>query len=239
MATYRWTSHAFTHVGTVRKVNEDSHLSKPEAGLWVVADGMGGHSAGDVASQKIVELLGRIGETDSLASLLDQIEDGLEEANAFLVQLAKDTRKKTIGSTVVVMAIRDGYAVAAWAGDSRLYRHRAGKLAQLTQDHAFVEELVEVGLLSREEAERHPQANRITRAIGAADQVFVDFEIFALRKGDHFLLCSDGLYKECNEDDIVVALTGEHGENPAKYAVELAVSRGARDNVTVISVEIQ
>lgn len=234
---FRWSSQAFTHVGTVRKVNEDSYLERPDLGLWVVADGMGGHAAGDVASRKIVESLGTLPEIDDLAGLVDQVEDRLEQVNADLIQLARDIRKKTIGSTVIALAIRGGYAVAAWAGDSRLYRHRAGKIAQLTQDHAFVEELVEVGLLSRAEAEQHPQANRITRAIGAAEQVFVDFEIFALRSGDRFLLCSDGLYKEMSEADIGATLAADG--NQAQQAVELAVSRGARDNVTVVTIEIQ
>jgi serine/threonine protein phosphatase PrpC len=234
---FQWSSQSFTHVGTVRKVNEDSYLERPDLGLWVVADGMGGHSAGDVASRKIVESLGAVPQVDSLAELLDDVENRLEQVNADLIHLAKETRKKTIGSTVVALVIRGGFAVAAWTGDSRLYRHRAGKLAQLTQDHAFVEELVEVGLLSRAEAEKHPQANRITRAIGAAEQLFVDFEIFALKSGDRFLLCSDGLYKEVSDADIGATLAADG--NPAQKAVELALSRGARDNVTVVTVEIQ
>lgn len=231
-----WSSRAFTHVGTVRKVNEDSYLDRPDAGLWVVADGMGGHSAGDVASRMIVESLAKIPATTTLARMVDEVERRLEEVNTALIKLAQDTRKRTIGSTMVALLARDDFAVAAWTGDSRLYRHRAGRFAQLTQDHAYVEELVEVGLLSREEAEKHPQANRITRAIGASDQVFVDLEIFALHKEDRFLLCSDGLYKELSDAEIGAALAGDG--DAARETVEAAVARGARDNVTVITVQI-
>jgi protein phosphatase len=231
-----WSSCAFTHVGTVRKVNEDSFLDRSDMGLWVVADGMGGHAAGDVASRAIVQSLAGIPETDSLTAMVDEVERRLEQVNTDLVKLAQDTRKRTIGSTMVALLARGDFAVAAWTGDSRLYRRRAGRFAQLTQDHAYVEELVEVGLLTREEAERHPQANRITRAIGAAEQVFVDLEIFALQKGDRFLLCSDGLYKELSDAEIGAALAGDG--DAARETVEAAVARGARDNVTVITVQI-
>lgn len=217
-------------------MNEDSYLDRPDAGLWVVADGMGGHSAGDVASKMIVESLSKIPATTTLAHMVDEVERRLEEVNAALIKLAQDTRKRTIGSTMVALLARDDFAVAAWTGDSRLYRHRAGRFAQLTQDHAYVEELVEVGLLSREEAEKHPQANRITRAIGASDQVFVDLEIFALHKDDRFLLCSDGLYKELSDAEIGAALAGDG--DAARETVEAAVARGARDNVTVITIHI-
>ncbi|MCG8433014.1 MAG: serine/threonine-protein phosphatase, partial [Gammaproteobacteria bacterium] len=125
-----------------------------------------------------------------------------------------------------------------WAGDSRVYRQRGGKLEQLTQDHAMVEDMVEVGLLTREEAENHPQANRITRAVGAAADLFVDIDIFELKAGDRFLLCSDGLYKEVNEPEISALLKDKKQDNPARAAVDLALSRNARDNVTVITVDI-
>lgn len=176
----RWSASTATDVGKVRKVNEDSFLARPEVGLWVVADGMGGHAAGDVASQMVVEILTGLPANLSLAQIADELDQRLMKANADLIQLAKDSRKKTIGCTVVAMCVRGEHAIVAWAGDSRLYRARGSEFECLTQDHALVEELVTVGLLSREEAEKHPQANRITRAIGAGEPLFVDFEIYTV-----------------------------------------------------------
>ncbi|MDX1454274.1 MAG: protein phosphatase 2C domain-containing protein [Gammaproteobacteria bacterium] len=233
---FAWSSEAVSHVGTVRKVNEDSCLDRPEKGLWVVADGMGGHAAGDVASQAITAALDEMPAADSLAQLADQVERCLRDVNTRLVKLAEDSEKQTIGSTVSVMIARNSHAICIWAGDSRVYRLRKGTLEQLTQDHAMVEDMVDVGLISQEEAEHHPQANRITRAIGAAPEVFVDMDIFELQKGDRFLLCSDGLYKELQPADITKILKGRG--NRAKAGVDLALDRGARDNVTVITVTI-
>src|SRR5690606_28690881 len=170
----RWTSHAVSHVGTVRKINEDACLDLPAAGLWAVADGMGGHSSGDVASRSIVTALQALPATDSLAMLADHVEDALERVNTELRELAESASRHTIGSTVVVLAIRRRHALIAWAGDSRVYRLREGRLEQLTQDHAIVEDMVEIGLISREEALAHPQANRITRAVGAMEALYLD-----------------------------------------------------------------
>lgn len=236
-ALFSWTSEAVSHVGTVRKVNEDSCLDRPEAGLWVVADGMGGHSAGDVASQSIVKAFEQLDTDLPLSLLAEKIESTLQQVNNSLVTLAQTEDKHTIGSTVVVLALKGAHALCAWAGDSRIYRLRGNLFDQLTQDHAMVEDMVEVGLISREEAENHPQANRITRAIGAADRLFVDMDIYELRKGDRFLLCSDGLYKELKEAEIGKILRNRG--NAAKNAVDKALECGARDNVTVITVNIR
>jgi protein phosphatase len=234
----RWSVCTATDVGKVRKVNEDSFLDRSDAGLWVVADGMGGHAAGDVASRMVVEALSSSSPDASLPALADELEQKLEAVNAELIKLAKDTRKKTIGCTVVAFAIRGNHGLVAWAGDSRLYRLRGDHFECLTQDHALVEELVTVGLLSRAEAEKHPQANRITRAVGAGEPLFVDFEIYSLKPGDRFLLCSDGLYKEVDDAGIRGAMAKRPADNPARFAVERALSGGGRDNVTVITIEI-
>ena len=145
----RWSACSATDVGKVRKVNEDSFLDRPDLGVWVVADGMGGHSAGDVASRMVVEALAAVPADGGLAKVADEFEDRLNKANTDLVTLARESRKKTIGCTVVALALRQDHALVAWAGDSRLYRLRRGKLEQLTQDHSLVEELVTVGLVSR------------------------------------------------------------------------------------------
>ncbi|HWP94479.1 MAG TPA: protein phosphatase 2C domain-containing protein [Gammaproteobacteria bacterium] len=236
-SAFAWSSWAVSHVGTVRKINEDAFLDRPADGLWVVADGMGGHAAGDVASRMIVDALASLPTSDRLDERISQLEDRLLEVNRSLLALAVERRKQTIGSTVAALIVGNGYGVVAWAGDSRVYRHRRGKLEQLTQDHAMVEDLVEVGLMSRAEAENHPQSNRITRAIGATETLFLDLEIYELAAGDRFLLCSDGLYKELADEDLAKVL-GSRVPDPAARLVELAVERGARDNVTAIVVGI-
>lgn len=231
-----WTSFAVSHVGTVRKVNEDACLNRPARGLWAVADGMGGHSAGDVASRTIIEMLDTLPADGSMSSIASQVEDILCEANMKLVKLARESDKHTIGSTVAVLVLRGRFALCVWAGDSRIYRLRKGRLEQLTQDHAMVEDMVEAGLIRREEAESHPHANRITRAIGATDELYLDMEIHEVEPNDRFLLCSDGLYKEATETDI--ARTLKRRGDTAKAAVDFALDRGARDNVTVVTVTI-
>jgi len=230
----RWTSRAISHVGAVRKNNEDSYLHRPEIGLWAVADGMGGHSAGDVASQTVVECLGQVNANGSLSSMVDATEDRLLEANRRLLALAVDQHQRTIGSTAVALLARGGYVACLWAGDSRAYRIRGKRVERMTQDHAMVEDLVSSGLMSRDEASSHPQANRITRAIGAMPGLFVDVEMFAVEPGDIYLLCSDGLYKELTDAEIVKTLNGD--EQAVNSLINLALERRARDNVTVIAV---
>src|SRR5579885_3708378 len=193
----QWNSRAISHVGAVRKNNEDSYLHRPDLGLWVVADGMGGHAAGDVASQTVVECMTQLSSANgSLSALVDAAEDKLLEANRRLLALAVNQHQRTIGSTAVALLARGKYAACLWAGDSRVYRIRAKKTERLTQDHAMVEDLVSSGLMSRDEAISHPQANRITRAIGAMPGLFIDVELFPIEPNDIYVLCSDGLYKE-------------------------------------------
>ncbi len=237
LVRYTAVSEAATDVGTVRRINEDAHLARPEFGLWAVADGMGGHAAGDVASSTIVEMLSSLSPTPDLAATVDAVEQALLDANRRLIEIANEQKQRTIGSTVVVLVARDKFAACLWAGDSRIYRMRKGRLEQLTQDHAMVEDLVASGALTREEAENHPQANRITRAVGAGPDLFVDIELFEIQPGDRFMLCSDGLYKELRDPEIAVTLTSR--EPVAQELVRQAVAKGARDNVTVIDVRME
>lgn len=232
-----WTSYAASHVGTVRKVNEDACLNRPAEGVWAVADGMGGHSAGDVASRLIITALGALPAATRLSAAATAVEETLRRVNEELLTLARESDKHTIGSTVAVLVIRDHHALCIWAGDSRIYRMRKGQLEQLTQDHAMVEDMVEVGLISREEADTHPHANRITRAVGAMDELFVDMDIHGVEPGDRFLLCSDGLYKDASDQDIAKLLRRKG--DTAKASVDLALENGARDNVTVVTVNIE
>jgi len=230
----RWNSRAISHVGAVRKNNEDAYLHRPDLGLWVVADGMGGHAAGDVASQTVVECLTDLPANGSLSGMVDAVEDRLLEANRRLLALAVNQHQRTIGSTAVALLARGKHAACLWAGDSRAYRLRGKKVERMTQDHAMVEDLVSSGLMSRDEAVSHPQANRITRAIGAMPGLFVDVEIFALEPGDIYVLCSDGLYKELTDAEIGKTLNGN--EQTVDALINLALERRARDNVTAIAV---
>lgn len=233
-----WTSSSRTDVGMVRLHNEDAVLDRPEAGLWAVADGMGGHSAGDVASAMIVERLQTLDTAQPLSRLVEQAETTLEAVNAELRRLATTREAATIGSTVVALIAHGAHAVCLWAGDSRAYRLRDGVLEQLTQDHALVADLVDRGVLSAEQAENHPQSNLVTRAVGAADTLKLDLEIMRLRRGDLFMLCSDGLDKELRHDEIREVLARGAGSGAADALVKLALSRGSRDNVSVVAVQI-
>lgn len=238
-ATLCWRAHARSDVGKVRKINEDSLLDRSERGLWAVADGMGGHAAGDRASQLVVEYLDRVPEHPDLAGMVDAVDDALGSANDALRQLAQDERKRTIGCTVSAMVARGRHCAMLWAGDSRAYRHRNGEaFARLTQDHAMVEQLVAQGLLDREEAEKHPQANLITRAVGADGNLHVDIELFEMAPGDVYLLCSDGLYKEVRDEEMGAMLADGGVDDPAHALVELALERGSRDNVSVVTVHV-
>ncbi len=238
MASFTWSFDGRTDVGTVRKVNEDSLLERPDIGLWVVADGMGGHTAGDVASGAVADCLRELPEPMSLAEFTDEVEDRLLQVNSQLRQIATQNKNQTVGCTVASLLLFKEFALCLWAGDSRIYRFRDNTLERITQDHALVEDLVEQGMLTREEAERHPQGNLITRAVGATDVLYLDVDIYELRDGDAFMLCSDGLTKEVSEEDIATVMGRDSGEKKSDTLVEMALANGARDNTTVITVKV-
>ena len=233
------TSTARTDVGMVRQHNEDACMARPDLGLWVVADGMGGHSAGDLASAMIVERLGKLSFEPRLSHAVDEIETVLEDVNGTLRNLASSRDASMIGSTVVALLVRGAYAVCLWVGDSRLYRVRDGQLEQLTQDHALVADLLERGVLTAQQAANHPQSNLVTRAVGAADALKLDLESFAIAPGDQFILCSDGLDKELADDEIRDTVMNHPPPGVADALVELALARGSRDNVTVVAIAVQ
>lgn len=238
--TLSWSSYGITDVGKVRKLNEDSLLDRPEIGLWVVADGMGGHEGGDVASQMIVSTLGKIHEGISLDRYIDDIEDGLLNVNKRLIAKANESGKRvTIGSTVVGMIAYDKFCTFFWAGDSRLYRLRNKALKQLTTDHSQVEVYIEQGLISREEAATHPHGNMITRAVGAGDELYIDFDIQEMHSGDRYMLCSDGLTKHLEDFEFEEILSKGGIEETCKELIALTLERGAGDNVTTIVIDVE
>ncbi len=240
--TYRrpieWRSGQCTDVGAVRQINEDALISNASLGLWAVADGMGGHAVGDVASTMIVEALEQVADTDKLSDFVDAVEQAILDVNSQIIEYANDNfDNATMGSTLVVLIIRGRVGVCLWAGDSRLYRLRNQSLTQLTRDHSHVQELVEIGAIEPEDAPFHPHANVITRAIGVEEDGFIDVNVFNTQIGDTFLLCSDGLYNTVNADQIAHYLSQKNVQQTAEDLVQASLENGAPDNVSVIIVK--
>jgi serine/threonine-protein phosphatase Stp1 len=226
-----------THVGCRRKLNEDAVLACPDRRIWAVADGMGGHEAGEVASAMVVEALsrclpdspGHYGARDALASLQD--------VNTRLIEMGRSGfESRTIGSTVVGL-VADGDAFTCfWAGDSRAYQVRDGGMTRLTRDHSLVQDLLDAGMIDEAEAEAHPDSNIITRAVGAADRLQPETVAGDVRSGDLFLLASDGLTRVIGDDELLIGLQGDDLEASADRLIRLALARGAPDNVSLIIV---
>lgn len=234
----RWRSAQDTNVGMVREINEDSIISVPESQLWAVADGMGGYEAGNVASDMIVKTLAGITNRASLNELVDTVEDGLIDVNHRILEYADIMLDgRTLGSTVVSLLIKGHVGVCLWAGDSRLYRYRNNELVQLSRDHSQVEELVQQGFLTPEEAEKHPDSNVITRAIGASPDIYIDVNVFSVQLGDTFLLCSDGLYNMVSKEEINLSISTLPINEAVDSLIQKALDNGANDNVSVILIK--
>lgn len=228
-----------THVGLRRKVNEDSLLVRTERGLWAVADGMGGHDAGDVASAKITEALLRLPVVYGLDALVESAIGALTRVNCELIALAgSDPAESTIGSTVVGLAISGEQFRCFWVGDSRAYRVRGKEIVQLTRDHSLVQSLVDAGMLDPEEARDHPNANVITRAVGVAEELKIDIASGDARSGDQFLLATDGLTRLLDDTELAAELTSSHPAEAAENLIETVLSRGAPDNVSIIIAKV-
>jgi len=223
-----------TDVGLRRKVNEDSLAVRTDRGLWAVADGMGGHDAGDVASAKVAEALLNLPIVYGLDPLVESAIGALKRVNQELITLAGDSAQRTIGSTVVGLAIADGQYRCFWAGDSRAYRIRDQQITQLSRDHSLVQDLVSAGMLQPEEAQDHPNANIITRAVGVAEELRVDIEGGDARPGDQFLLASDGLTRLVGDAELAAELSSKSPAEAAEKLIEVALARGAPDNVSLI-----
>lgn len=227
---------AKTDIGKVREHNEDSFGCKDN--LFVVADGMGGHRAGEVASSIAVEtiLAGNISRIDE-AGLKQLI---LEANNAILAEAEKNPELAGMGTTVAVLVLFPHKAIVAHIGDSRIYRYTAkGELIRLTDDHSLVAELVKRGELTEIEAKEHPHRNMLTRALGTKGNIEVETMVLPVQPGDRFLLCSDGLTGMVDEDTIGQVLAGNDMPKVlAEQLVALAVERGGMDNVTVVIVDI-
>jgi serine/threonine protein phosphatase PrpC len=233
-----------TDVGCVREINEDSGrfvrpgdeaLLKSRGALLIVADGMGGHSAGEVASRMAVELVPEI-YFDSKGEPHDALKGAVEEANRRIHAASlEDSEKHGMGTTCTALCLLDGQAFAAHVGDSRLYMMREGKVYQLTEDHSAVMEMVKMGLITKEESRHHEDKNVILRALGTSPEVEVStLEPFSIRVGDQYLLCSDGLYDLVPDEEIERELSAAKDIDAAeRKLIALAKERGGHDNITV------
>jgi PPM family protein phosphatase len=245
---------AKTDVGLKRLRNEDSLCVDPEVGLYVVCDGLGGRNAGDVASRLAVEVIHKhirearrnanlplVGAYDEQFSpLTNRLASAIRLANQAIRDAAKKQRDQEGMGTTVVSAVLNGQELSvAHVGDSRMYLIRGDSIEPLTEDHSLVAEQVRMGMLSAEEAERSPQRNIITRALGTDDAVDVELDEFPLRQGDMLLLCSDGLTRDVKPAEILASIRREKDpQASAERLVELANAAGGLDNTTVILVSI-
>lgn len=230
-----WTSYGLTVVGNKRQHNEDALLDCPAQGLWVVADGMGGHQSGDVASRMVVDTLSVLEMPATLEDRIETVCRKLHDINQELCRFATGIQQGSIvGTTVVALLAKDAECGAIWAGDSRLYQLRRGAFRQITRDHTLIDELMDSGLMSRDVAGQQVGANVITRAVGGQQSLALDVIRFQAESGDRYLLCSDGLDKELTEDEIAEAMSAGNCRSVAETLINKALSRSGRDNITVI-----
>jgi len=237
LSAWRFQCSATTHPGAVRLHNEDSYVNRPDLGLWAVADGAGGHQAGEVASRIIADALNSVSTGIDGAELLAEVRHCLARAhNALRREAARRGPQAMIVSTIVALLLRDDYYACLWAGDSRAYLLRGQRFRQLTRDHSLVQELFDAGAISAAEALHHPSANIITRAIGA-EGLELDKVTDRLFPGDRFLLCTDGLFKALPERELAELLAADE-DIIADQLVIAGLREGAADNLTAVTVEV-
>jgi protein phosphatase len=239
----RFTCAARTDVGIVRSGNEDNYLMLADRGVFIVADGMGGHAAGEVASEMAVKLIAE--HVGSLRGLSDEqaaerMRHAVQAANEAIFQRTlAEHDKRGMGTTVTVLALLPQRYLLGQVGDSRAYLLRDGQLFQLTKDHSYVQEQVDAGLLTPEQARVHPYSNVITRCVGASNDVAADIYFGQLRQGDVILLASDGLTGMLEDEQLGRIMSDEGG--PQKWVDRMiteANRRGGLDNITAIVVRI-
>jgi serine/threonine protein phosphatase PrpC len=234
-------SHGVTDVGHVRSKNEDSILVNADENVWIVADGMGGHHAGDFASQTITNNLSLFKQHASLDDSILLLEENILNSNSIIRKKSfKLGRNATIGSTVVCVYIWNNFLFTFWAGDSRLYRFRDARLERMTEDHSYVEELVRMGKIEASDAEEHPAANVVLKAVGIDDHLCIDFEYSELRDGDIYIICSDGLYKDLNESEInpIIESNSEDMTELSQALLAASLAAGGTDNTSIITMKV-
>jgi protein phosphatase len=228
---------AGSHVGRVRQHNEDYHIANPQDGLWLIADGMGGHQAGEVASKIVAETIASaikqgVSVTEAVAHSHQAIADALAQGKG----------ARGMGSTVVALQMDNNNYKIAWVGDSRAYLSRHGTLHRLTHDHTFVQSLLDAGIIGAWEAERHPGKNQLTQALGPTETAKLDIAIAngRLHPDEEILLCSDGLTAELSEQQIAAILNEKHNaQRRVDLLIQAALDAGGRDNITVLLIPAQ
>jgi serine/threonine protein phosphatase PrpC len=251
--TVRCISHALSHVGMKRDHNEDAYLATDELMLYVVADGMGGHAAGEVASWEAVEavhgmvrrgkeILDAYVDTPSeetVAGLRRLVESAIQAATYMVFGIAEqDPTHKGMGTTITVMAVVHNIAVLGSVGDSRAYLVRGNRTWQVTEDHTLVQLQMKAGLITAEQAKNSPRGNVITRAVGPREYVQVDTYVVPVQPGDRYLLCSDGLHGYLETHEIAPVVSASSLEESCQRFIEIANQRGGKDNITCVMVEI-
>ncbi len=223
--------------GCVRDLNEDRFFVDEESGVWLVADGMGGHDAGEIASASIVAHAESIGTPVSARDLLARFEDRVSQANSEIQSIAVQRNSGTIGSTLASLLTFGHHFACVWSGDSRVYLVRRGKLMQVSRDHTEVQELFDRGLITEEEAENWPRKNVITRAIGVTEEPQLDVEQGTIEPGDTFVICSDGLTAHVEDYEVLDAIDGRHPKVSCDMLMDMTLTRGGTDNVTIVIVK--
>ncbi len=251
------SSVARTDVGRRRQINEDAFFRDDAMGFYVVADGVGGHNRGEVASREAVEQLRswvasassdlkrlferfHAGDSEQVWQIRRLLENGVQSACYMVFGMAQlDPEKKGMSTTLSALLIRGGLAVAAHVGDSRVYRVRSGAVLQITEDHTLINYKIKQGLMTRGEAERTVGKNVITRAVGHKDYVQVDTVDVDVQPLDRFILCSDGLHTYLQDENEVAQLLADGPiEEGAEASISLANQRGGKDNITTVVVEV-
>lgn len=226
-----------THIGNVRASNQDSVLNEESSRLYGVADGMGGHNGGDIASRMAVLMLPRI--LESMMPSEENLHDGFQQVNALIFEeQKKDAVLSGMGTTLTVLWEKENSIVLGHIGDSRAYRMRKGKIEQLSTDHSVVGEMVREGLITEEQALQHPYRNVITQAVGTSESLTPDIKTIEKQKGDKYVLCSDGLYEYVSKEEMCDLLMRFSPEDAAEQMIEKALEEGGRDNVTVLIAEV-
>ena len=226
-----------TETGKVRRRNEDAILLRDDLGLWVIADGMGGHAAGDLASALIVERLGALTREGSVYDFIAAVEDSLQQVNAELRAVAAERQVDVIGSTVALLVHDPQFMLCGWVGDSRVYVQENGGFTQLTRDHVHGQP-VDVTHFGRR-APPGAAAGVLTRAVGVDETLYVDWAVAGSRPGMQFLLCSDGVNKELSDGELADACCNPNGPHEQLDRLfELALARRARDNISAVIVRL-
>lgn len=232
------SSSAVTDIGNKRLHNEDAYFSSDEKGVWFVADGVGGHNAGDFASQSLVDSVSRFNPEQNLDDSVDTLEYIIHETNDMLVEKAASIDEAAvIGTTIALMVAHRSDAVLLWAGDSRIYRIRAREIEQLTHDHSLINEMIKNGEINPDDPDSYPESNKITRAIGFSKAVQLDHRNISILPGDRYIMCSDGLTKYVDDEEILSTSLDETVDSTTQALLQKALDGGGTDNITIVTVE--